>query len=73
MGRDAVGASPTTHAGRSTDGRTSPEHATEETDVPDPIGDALDGWTPETQTNSRIARAKTRRATEHLRSVGPDT
>lgn len=56
--------------GRSTDARTSPEYAGEESDAPDPIGDALDGWNPDTQANARIARAQTRRVAEHLRSVG---
>jgi len=57
-------------AGRSTDARTSPEYAGEESDTPDRIGDALDGWEPDTQANARTARAQTRRTAEHLRSVG---
>jgi hypothetical protein len=56
--------------GLSTDGRTSPEYPAEESDAPDPIGDALDRWEPDTQANPRTARAQTRRVAEHLRSVG---
>jgi hypothetical protein len=56
-----------------TDGPADPPadaHGAEESDAPDPIGDALDGWEPDTQANPRTARAQTRRVAEHLRSVG---
>jgi len=36
----------------------------------DPIGDALDGWEPDTDGNPRTARAQTRNAAEWLRSKG---
>jgi hypothetical protein len=56
-----------------TDGPADPPadaHGAEESDAPDPIGDALDGWEPDTQANPRTARAQSRRVAEHLRSVG---
>ena len=36
----------------------------------DEIGDALDGWEPDAEADARMARSQTRRAAEHLRSVG---
>jgi hypothetical protein len=66
-GESAPATSPDPSPGPTPSTSATPHADAEESDR---IGDALDGWEPDTQANARTARAQTRRAAEHLRAVG---
>jgi len=66
----APATSPDPSPGSTPEPTTTPHADGEESDAPDPIGVALDGWLPDTEANPRTARAQTRRAAEYLRDVG---
>jgi hypothetical protein len=43
-----------------------------ESDAGDPVGDALDGWGPDTEANAETARSQTRRTAAYLRDHAPE-
>jgi len=56
---------------QTTPGEAGEIDATDAT-APDPIGDALGGWEPDTEADAKPARGQTRRAAEYLRDHAPD-